>query len=213
MSKYSVVDARLKHPTSIILSGASNCGKSFLTFKIISLRKTLFNPPIQHVTYFYTVYQKIFDDYAHDVAFISRLEDFIPSGENTLLILDDCLDILSEKIASYFTRGRHYNVTTIFQTQNIFHKSPHMRTITANCQNFIIFKSPKAYFQLSHLIRQIYTRDKGRSVLASFEDSTKQPFSYFWIDLAPQTPEYLRLKTDFLNAASSNTISAAVYKV
>ena len=58
--------------------------------------------------------------------------------ENTLLILDDLMSSVDDKIVDIFTKKSHHsNISIIFVTQNIFNKNKYIRTISLK-SNYII---------------------------------------------------------------------------
>ena len=120
--------------------------------------------------------------------------------ESYLLILDDMMSQLgSEQVAEVFTRGSHHrDVSVIAVMQNMFHQSKCQRTMRLNTHYMVLFKNPRDASQIQHLVRQMYPQDPLYLVDDYDRVMSLRPYSYLFMDLKQETPEYLRLRANIL---------------
>ena len=77
-----------------------------------------------------------------------------------------------------FTKGSHHkNISVMFITQNIFHKSTHSRDISLNASYIVLFKNPRDRAQIQHLVRQIYPED-SKFLQEAYQDATAKGHGY-----------------------------------
>ena len=101
-----------------------------------------------------------------------------------------------ETIGKLFTKGSHHkNISVMLLTQNIFHQSKHSKTINLNTHYMVIFKNVRDASQITNLGKQMYPGSVNY-LRASYEDATSKQYDYLLIDLKPDTPDSLRLRTD-----------------
>lgn len=72
-----------------------------------------------------------------------------------------------------------------------------MREITLNAHYLVLCKNRRDLSQITHLGKQLFPRH-ARYFQEVYDDATKKPFSYLFIDLRSDTPEELRLRTQIL---------------
>ena len=119
--------------------------------------------------------------------------------ESCLVILDDMMSQLGGEVTEVFTRGSHHrNVSVIAVMQNIFHQSKYQRTMSLNTHYMVLFKNPRDASQIQHLARQMYPHNPRFLVDVFNRVTSLKPFSYLFIDLKQETPEYLRLRANVL---------------
>ena len=196
----SVDDTYLKfrHPFTALCVGATMCGKTQYLSKLIAHRETAIVPPVKRVIYSYKKYQPIFDGMS-GVEFVQGMNFSLDKTIPTLLILDDQMLDQNDKIAYLFTVSCHHeNTSVILVSQNLFFQDKTYRTACLNAQYLILFRSPRAASQIHHLARQIYVGAKAKAMVRAFENATAAPFSHIILDLKPDTPESLRLKSNIL---------------
>ncbi len=192
---------KLQHPFTMIVSGPTSSGKSFFVKDLIKHKQEMFSIVPDKIVWFYGIYQPMYDE-IQNVTFIeglpSKYRDFL--GNHTLFIVDDLMsECGNDKRLTYlFTKGSHHlNLSIIFITQNFFHKGREMREITLNAHYLLLCKNRRDLSQITHLGNQLFPRHV-RYFQEVFEDATKKPFSYLFIDLRTNTPEELRLRTQIL---------------
>ena len=99
-------------------------------------------------------------------------------------------------VANIFTKGLHHrNVSILFLSQNLFHKSKQNRTMSLNAHYLILFKNPRDITQVATLAGQMYV-GRSKFLVEAFNDATSKPFGYLLIDLKPGTPENIRVRTN-----------------
>lgn len=158
----------------------------------------MFDKPPARIIYSYKRYQPLFDQLArdHDVVFVQGDGFELDRNVSTLLVVDDQMDCLTDKIRNIFcVDSHHMNCSVILLTQNLFSPSPSFRTISLNSQYMILFKSPRGGSQIHHLARQLYVGDKAKRVIDAYYRATAEPYSYLLIDMKPDTPDKLRFRT------------------
>jgi len=184
------------HPFTCIVSGPTGCGKTSFVLRLVDNVDTMIAPTPDKIIYYFTEYQSIFDRYPH-VIFRQGVpkSDEIEDMRNALVILDDMMTEVDQKILNIFTRGSHHReISIIFMVQNFFNKNKHMRTISLNAQYIVLFKNPRDNSQFAHLARQLYPHNY-RFAVDAYKNSTQDAFGYLLIDLRNEQDEELRLRT------------------
>ena len=114
--------------------------------------------------------------------------------DGDLIVLDDLMKSLNEKVAELFTAASHHcNVSVILILQNLFYRCKVMRDISLNAQYLIFFKNRRDMTQIGCLGRQLYPRN-SRFFLDACIKATSEPFKYLVVDLHPRTPEDLQVR-------------------
>jgi len=194
---------QFKFPYTCLISGPTGSGKTiFIRRKLKNFKHLLsnFNQPILKVLWAYGVWNPLLDvpisenvitQYVNDIPSNDLIEEFKPN----LIVIDDLLnefDKNKDLENLFIKKSHHLNISVIFSVQNLFHKT--IRTISLNAHYIILMKNPRDGVQVLNLARQIYP-DKPKLITEAYKDATKQAYGYLIIDLKPDTPEFLRLKT------------------
>lgn len=149
--------------------------------------------------YFYGEWQPAYaDSKIPNLQFVEGLPDMdvIDPKVRNLIVIDDLLAETDSRVTKIFTKGSHHrNCSVIYITQNLFDKNKENRTITLNAHYMVLFKSPRDAMQVQHLARQMYP-GKSAFMREAFADATSKPYSYLLVDLRPDTPENMRLRTN-----------------
>jgi ABC-type lipoprotein export system ATPase subunit len=184
-------------PATVLLSGPTGSGKTQWVKRLIL--EEFFKPKPDKIYWFYAEWQSVYDTLKHKVEFIEGMQDEIHeklTGEkNTLLILDDLMDELSssDQLSKLFTKGSHHrNISIIFILQNLYPKGKSFRNISLNAQYIVLYKNPRDKLQISRLGQQMGI---FKTLSEAFKDATSEPYGYLLIDLKPDCPEHLRLRT------------------
>jgi len=154
-------------------------------------------PTPRRVIYYFTEYQPDFDEIQH-VEFSEGMPSATDLEElhDCLLVFDDLMCQINDKILNIFTRGSHHrNISIIFILQNIFHKNPYMRTISLNAKYLVIFRNIRDSTQFKQIANQIFP-NQTKFACESYINATSNPFGYLVIDLTPDQDELLRLRTN-----------------
>ena len=178
------------------------CGKTRMLVR--SLKEGMFTPPPTRIIWVYGEWQGIYDEIKVHFPFIEFEKEMSPGlyesinrEDRNLVILDDKMndDGGSKTIAKLFTQGAHHrNLTVVFIVQNLFHQDSSMRTISLNSHYLILFKNPRDKGQIRVLGSQMYPGENG-FLISAYQDATKNRYGYLLIDLHPETPEDLRVRT------------------
>ena len=181
------------------ISGPTGSGKTQWDQKLIKEALYASHPSPKHIYYFYGEYQPSFASFI-GVTFIKGIQSELlnninPENDPIWIIIDDLMHESSKSqiISDLFSKGSHHrNISVILIVQNFFHKGNQMRNITLNSHYIILFKNPRDKSIMTNIARQMYP-GKIQAFNQVFEDATREPYSYLFIDLKPDTPEQLRL--------------------
>ena len=122
--------------------------------------------------------------------------DNLDKNIKKIIIFDDMMEKVNEEVAEVFTKFVHHrNLSAIFITQNIFHKSCHLCTMNLNSSYLVLFKNPRDTNQISCLARQMYPAGQIKFMVDAFQDATSVPYGYLFVDLKQDTFDLLRLRT------------------
>ena len=201
-----MTDARFKTPSSIMISGPSQCGKTVLTLKLLKNVDTMFAGEVFKIIYCYGAYQPSFLQFKKEVPNIHFCEGFpdnlLDQFENRpgILIVDDLMASCSndDRMADLMTKHSHHrNITVIYIVQNLFPPGKFSRTISLNCHYIFAFKNCRDSLGVSTLVQQVFCNKKDRMhALESFQDATNKMFGYLLFDMHPTTPNNFRLRTN-----------------
>lgn len=197
-------NAHFKHPFTAIFGGATGSGKTEWLKRFLKWRKEMVEPAVLHVLYCYgelndcvMEMQKCEDEI--------ELYNGVPNEEiireranehqqKLLLVLDDLMmNVKSQFLDILFTRGSHnWGVSVILVTQHFFTKE--MRTARNNAHYLVLMRNPAGALQVRNLATQLFPRATN-FFMEAYTDATRDRFSYFLIDMHPNTSENMRLKT------------------
>ena len=193
------MDTRWKHPFTCMVAGPTSCGKTEFVSRLLRHAQEKIDPPPDKVLWFYgewqDAYAKLKDEL--QVEFIEGLPDpnMLDPQHRNLAVVDDLLSETDARVTKLFTKGSHHrNTSVIFISQNLFDKNRENRTISLNSHYIVLFKSPRDVQQVETLARQMYPGN-SQFMREAFADATREPYSYLLIDLKPNTPDELRLRS------------------
>jgi hypothetical protein len=199
----------IKWPFSAIVSGPSMCGKTVFIKNLLKNWNRIVDTDFDRVIWFFSESNSLpsIDDL--DVPQKINFQCGIPQtfsfdqheGEKVFYILDDLiLDIeKSKNICELFIKAIHHkSISALLVLQNFFIKGNFMRTISLNCKYLIIFKNPRAVDQFNFLARQICPHN-SKGLVTVYKRATLKPYTYLFIDLAADTNEAFRFRTDLFN--------------
>ena len=191
------------HPASILVSGPSHSGKT--CFVIACLKHSLIQPFPSRIIWFYKEWQPAYEELKESlptIEFVEGIDENLLEGirvsERNLIVIDDLMSRAgdSKRVSALFTQESHHrNLTVIFIVQNLFYQGREMRNISLNGQYFVIYKNPRDKSQIRYLSQQV-NPENTKFVTSAFSHATEQPYSYFVIDLYPETQEDFRFLTN-----------------
>ena len=188
--------AQFKCPSSIMIAGPSQCGKTTFTRQLLQQADSLFERPIRKIVYCYGQRQECFQEMTDQVTFVEGIPKDIPSlfpmsCRPGILVLDDLMRNCSEdeRILDLFTKVSHHcDVACIYLTQNLFPPGKFSRSNPLNPRDTLGFRTLAQQAFAGHV----------PYVWESFQDATSQPYGYLMLDLHPRTPGTLRLRSNIL---------------
>ena len=186
------MNLNLFHPSSCLVVGASQCGKTSLVRKMI--RKWKYGNAVKRVKWGYSYPTPWFAE-EPEFDIVQELPTDFESGN--LLVIDDIMHQLNENIAILFRGGCHHcGVSVILMLQNVIPKVKVMRDISLNEHYMVVFKNSRNAAQVNCVGRQIYP-GISQFLISAYIKATEKPYRYLVINLHPKTPEALRLRESF----------------
>ena len=196
-------------PSTILISGTSGCGKSFLVYQILKHASKMFVNPPSKIIYCYGVYQALFDDMKRNLDNIlffqglpqkEDLEAWSSTSDHNLIVLDDLMERASRSkdVAELFTIfSHHLNLSVFFIVQNLFSRGSQFRTISLNAHYFIIFESRRDQMQIRTFGRELMPGNL-KYFIDAYKRATERRYGYILIDLSPHSEALYRMRTNIL---------------
>ena len=191
-----VMNSRLPHPFTCIVSSPTGSGKSVSMLKLIEHARKIISPPPERILFCYGEYQQIFDNFPgvefHDG--LSEVSSF-DGKKRTLLVMDDLMTSTDNRVVDIFTKNSHHrNLSVVYLTQDIFYQNKQTRTLSLNSHYIVLFKNARDATQVSNLAHQMYP-GKSAFMIEAFKNAMSAPYGYLLIDLKQETDDKLRLRT------------------
>jgi hypothetical protein len=99
-------------------------------------------------------------------------------------------------VCDLFTKVRHHgNISVILIAQNVFHQGRFSRYISLNANYNFVFKNVRDKNQFAYLARLVYPEDSN-GLYENYLDLTRRPHGYLLLDLALDTGDRLRFRTN-----------------
>ena len=194
------MDFRLRNDRTMCISGPSQSGKTTFLRKLLTHRNEVFLHPFNRIIWCYGIYQHDFHNDLRNQGI--TLYDGIPNVQDIqpydLVILDDLLNESdsSKDLTKMFTQTAHHlPCFIIFVSQNLFPKGRDSRTRSLNTHYYVIFKNPRDKSQFEILARQMHPTN-SKALVEIFEDATKQPYGYLFIDITQECDDRYRYRTN-----------------
>ena len=216
---------KLNLPFRGLIGGPSSSGKTFFIFRLLMLRKELFNDQFTKIIYCYP-HQEF--STKKDQEFFQKLELNVPGIEianelpsvsslqasqgHTLLILEDMMHELissASHMKLYTVYSSHCSVSILTTTQNYFEQGKYSKTILRNQTFIVLFDSLSDRQATSMISRQLFPQSKN-FLIECFtwlqNNVTSREYRYVFIDcvctnLPPGFPQVrshiLKENTDF----------------
>ncbi len=208
MERCVYFDLRFHHPSTFMVVGPSQSGKTRFIVKLIRSASHMIDNSPERIIWCYGIHQpELFHELRDVVEFVEGIPkaDML-DGRRTLMIIDDLMSETDRRVTDLFTKGSHHkNVSVIYVSQNLYNKGKENRTISLNTHYLILFKNPRDASQILHLGKQIFPQ-KAKYFSESFADATSQPYGYLLVDLKTTTPDELRLRAAVFPDEKDSTI-------
>ena len=179
-----ITEATFPNNFRCIISGPSECGKTFLLKKLILAniyfdKLYIIGPTGDQYEGLERINPKAIKEFIKDIKDLPS-PDKLPKELKKLMIFDD-VRAKEPVINEYFCRGRHNNCNMIYLNQNLF--SLDRQSVRENCDLFILFE------QRGKVLASIY-QDFFNNVELSYNDFAnicnkvwKEPYNYIVIDI------------------------------
>ena len=184
------------HPFTSVIAGPTGSGKTVFVKRFVHNIKHMMTPQPDRITWCYDVYQPAYAT-IDGVEFVEGLPDMttLDPREKHLIIVDDQMDDVNQKVADLFTKYSHHkNVSVMLIVQNLFNKNKFHRTISLNTHYLVLFKNPRDQSQMMALAQQMYPRNM-KYFMDAYNHATNKPHGYLLIDMKQSTPNNLRLRS------------------
>lgn len=205
-------DLRFKSPSTFILVGSSQSGKTTFTLNVLRSASELFEDSrcVQNVLFYYKHMQPSYESvekeglvnqWVNQVPTKSDIQDrtmLYKNSGGSIVIIDDFGDELTSDILHIFTAlSHHYKLHVFLLLQTLYSKNPLYRAISLNATYIVIFKNPRDTSQIRTYARQ-FSSGNVKYIIESFHQATKLPYSYLLFDHHQLTPEILRVRSRVL---------------
>ena len=206
-----------KSSARIYIAASSGSGKSYLINKLILQNHFKFDK----IFLIGLPNDNILEQSSILIGKIVKL-DYFPSiqeineyGEsvNKIIVLDDVyITALSNKnVLSYYTHGRHSNLSSVLISQNLFARGKFSRDLVLNCTHIILLRS-RDLSQFSILSRQIYGKDFSSKIPDVYKYITKRyKYPHLLIDLTNTMNEKLELRSHIIESEESKFQTVYIY--
>lgn len=203
MAMISESDLKFKHPFNMIVSGGTGSGKTQFIAKLIKEAPRIIDTNFEKIAYHYGIFNdKVLYFQTIGVDTQPGLPDpdvyFKSTNKPTFLILDDLLiESKEEFLKELFTRaGHHSNLSIAYLTQSLFSKE--LKIPRGNSQYFVFLRNPASQLQVRNFGLQIFPKSL-KGFMSAYADAVKHLYGYLIVDMHPQSPSILRLRTDIFD--------------
>jgi hypothetical protein len=183
--------------------GPSQSGKTEFVLQLLNQKDEVFRNPIENILWCYGIHDGNLLNTLQSRGYktlrgLPKEQDIAP---NSICILDDLLSESesSKEVTNMCTRAAHHKPSfIIFISQNLFPAGKEARTRSLNTHYYVIFKNPRDKLQFEILARQISPRH-SKDLISIYEDATKNPHGYLFIDFTQECAEDVRYRTNILD--------------
>jgi len=194
---------RFESPATILVSGGTSSGKSYLVARILKHADSLFSKKVHEIMYCYGVWTELYSKmeanreidnlhFHHGLPTKQELDEFADPNLHKIICVDDLLKESSgsDLMEDLFTRDSHHkNISVIYISQNLFYSGSggggknKNRTISLNTQYFLLTSNYRSVDQIGVLGSQI---KKRTFLLYSYNDVLDSGnYGYLRVDLSP----------------------------
>ena len=204
-------DFRLFPDRAMCVVGPSQSGKTTFVLSLLDEINEMFHDPCPlRIVWHYGVHQPTLNQLLRGkeqhLGIPVEIKEGLPTiadiRRGDLIIMDDLLSESqsSKAVSQMFTRHVHHRgCYVIFLSQNLFAGGKEYRTQSLNTHYLVLFKNPRDKSQVNYLARQIEPRSQNwRAFIDMYEEATKRPHGYLFVDLTQECPDEDRYRTNIL---------------
>ena len=187
----------------MLVAGPRGAGKSEFVKQLLALKRFIMTDPPERIVWFYGRHQPdLFCSLTQEIPCIefyeglpTNIEVMLDRSKRNICIIDDLMQSVSgnQLVENLFNNGRHLNLSVMFVSQNLFYNGKKCRTISLNSTCIVVFKNPRDQSQIHHLACQMFP-SKPKFLQVAYEDATKDPYRYLFLDFHPNSPEFVRVR-------------------
>ena len=177
----------------MLVAGSRGAGKCEFVKQLLSLKCYIMTDPPERIVWFYGRHQPdLFCSLTEEIPSIefyeglpTNIEVMFDRSKRNICIIDDLMQSASgsQLVENLFTDGRHLNLSVVFVSQNLFYAGKKCRTISLI----------RDQTQIRHLACQMFP-SKPKFLQAAYEEETKDPYRYLFLDFHPNSPEFARVR-------------------
>ncbi|KAL3110853.1 hypothetical protein niasHT_014790 [Heterodera trifolii] len=195
--KFDEKHLQFRHPFTLTISGSTGSGKSEWVMRMLRNLNALVSEPISEIFYCYgelnpNIIQLQKSGHIGGCRVVvhagSPTEDQVnrrakESDGKLLMVLDDLMVGMGQQfLDTVFTRGSH-------------NWGGELRVARNNSHYLVLMRNPAGALQVRTLASQLFP-SKNNYFTEAYRDATEKQFGYLLIDMHPESPELLRLKTN-----------------
>ena len=198
--------------SSFAIVGSSRSGKTDFTIKLLHNLDEVFvdGKAPSKILYCYKIMQDKLLNLEKTVPSLTLykglpslklIKDMSSDSEELLIVLDDLVfaAVKSPIVAELFVSGRHYNISLIFITQNIFEQGKYSRIISLNTCYTVLFKNVRDRTQISRFGSQMYSGEQLHDFMRVYDKVMDTKFQYLIVDFHPYAEDIFRLRNNILS--------------
>ena len=199
---------KFETPTSILVCGPTNCGKTEFVKKLLENAEIMFKEPPSYILYCYaSVWQSKFSEMLKTIKNI-HFQEGLPTETDLMSLRKDnkhficVMDDLMSQCANNTSMeqlvcvgSHHFNMTIIYLVQNLFQKGRVMRTLSLNMHYFVLFKNYRDQLQIQTFGRQAFPQQLKYFIDAFDKATSSVPYGYLVSDMNPHSNKLYCLRT------------------
>jgi hypothetical protein len=215
MAYYEFEWPHIRPPFRMLVAGSSGSGKTYIVKQMLENMDEVFGHTFATIKYCFRAPDPLIYEVTANLPQIEPCDgipmDYITNpgayknpGDHVLLILDDLIHAASKSAAVdqlFAVNARHWNISVILITQNVYIKSPFMVNISLNTTHMIVTenkRNPSQFFRLAQQLEPAL----WRQLVDAHERALKmRRYGYLIIDLDKHTSPKLKYYTGLLQTS------------